>query len=288
MYRYTSKTDLNRNIIMKYQKLNNGIEIPMLGLGVFRMEDKKEAYNSVRKAIDLGYRHIDTAKVYENEEPVGRAIRESGVSREEMFVTTKLWNEDIANDNAQKAFETSLKKLGLDYVDLYLVHWPLKDKYVTIWKEMEKIAQSDKARAVGVSNYQKNHLQEIIDLKSLVPAVNQIELHPYMSQQPLVDFCKQHDINIESWSPLCANKNNLLQEQSLKKIGEKYSKTAAQVVLRWNIERGLIVIPKSSNPKRQAENLDVFDFELTTEDIQVIDSMNKDLRVGPHPDEVGF
>ena len=288
MYRYTSKTDLNRNIIMKYQKLNNGIEIPMLGLGVFRMEDEKEAYNSVRKAIDLGYRHIDTAKVYENEEPVGRAIRESGVSREEMFVTTKLWNEDIANDNAQKAFETSLKKLGLDYVDLYLVHWPLKDKYVTIWKEMEKIAQSDKARAVGVSNYQKTHLQEIIDLKSLVPAVNQIELHPYMSQQPLVDFCKQHNINIESWSPLCANKNNLLQEQSLKKIGEKYSKTAAQVVLRWNIERGLIVIPKSSNPKRQAENLDVFDFELTTEDIQVIDSMNKDLRVGPHPDEVGF
>ena len=288
MYRYTSKTDLNRNIIMKYQKLNNGIEIPMLGLGVFRMEDEKEAYNSVRKAIDLGYRHIDTAKVYENEEPVGRAIRESGVSREEMFVTTKLWNEDIANDNAQKAFETSLKKLGLDYVDLYLVHWPLKDKYVTIWKEMEKIAQSDKARAVGVSNYQKTHLQEIIDLKSLVPAVNQIELHPYMSQQPLVDFCKQHNINIESWSPLCANKNNLLQEQSLKKIGEKYSKTAAQVVLRWNIERGLIVIPKSSNPKRQAENLDVFDFELATEDIQVIDSMNKDLRVGPHPDEVGF
>jgi diketogulonate reductase-like aldo/keto reductase len=273
---------------MDYQKLNNGIEIPSLGLGVFRMDDEKEAYNSVRKAIDLGYRHIDTAKVYENEAPIGRAIRDSGVSREELFVTTKLWNEDIANGNEQKAFETSLRTLGLDYVDLYLVHWPIKGKYVSVWKEMEKIAQSDKARAVGVSNYQENHLQEIINLKSLMPAVNQIELHPYLSQQPLVEFCTQHDIKIESWSPLCANKNNLLQESSLKEIGEKYSKTAAQVVLRWNIERGLIVIPKSSNPTRQAENLDVFDFQLTVQDMQKIDALNKDLRVGPHPDEVGF
>lgn len=273
---------------MDFRKLNNGVAIPALGLGVFRMEDEKEAYNSVRKAIDLGYRHIDTAKVYENEEPVGRAIRESGVSREELFVTTKLWNEDIINNNAQKAFEASLKKLGLDYVDLYLVHWPIKDRYVSVWKEMEKIAQSDKARAVGVSNYQQNHLQEIIDLKSLVPAVNQIELHPYLSQQPLVDFSKHHNIHIQSWSPLCANKNNLLQEQLLQEIGKKYSKTAAQVVLRWNIERGLIVIPKSSNPKRQAENLDVFDFKLTDEDIQKINSLNRDERVGPHPDEVGF
>lgn len=273
---------------MDYQKLNNGIEIPALGLGVFRMDNEKEAYNSVRKAIDLSYRHIDTAKVYENEAPIGRAIRESGVSREQLFVTTKLWNEDIANDNAQKAFDTSLRTLGLDYVDLYLVHWPIKDKYVSVWKEMEKIAQSGKARAVGVSNYQENHLQEIINLKSLVPAVNQIELHPYLSQQPLVEFCTQYDIKIESWSPLCANKNNLLQEPSLIEIGEKYSKTAAQVVLRWNIERGLIVIPKSSNPKRQAENLDVFDFQLTVDDMQKIDALNKDLRVGPHPDEVGF
>ena len=274
--------------IMEYQKLNNGVQIPMLGLGVFRMEDEKEAYNSVRKAIDLGYRHIDTAKVYLNEEPIGRAIRESGVKRQEIFVTTKLWNEDIANDNAQKAFEDSLRKLGLDYVDLYLVHWPIKDKYVSVWKEMEKIVQSGKARAVGVSNYQEKHLQEIIDLKSLVPAVNQVELHPYMSQLPLIEFCNQYDIHVESWSPLCANKNNLLQEPSLKEIGEKYSKSAAQVVLRWNIERELIVIPKSSNPQRQAENLNIFDFDLTVGDMQKIDSLNKNMRVGPNPDEVGF
>lgn len=273
---------------MEYQKLNNGVEIPMLGLGVFRMEDEKEAYNAVRKAIDLGYRHIDTAKVYQNEEPVGRAIRESGVSREELFVTTKLWNEDIANDKAQQAFEESLRKLGLDYIDLYLVHWPIKDKYVSIWREMEKIVQSGKSRAAGVSNYQESHLKEIIDLNSLVPAVNQIELHPYLSQEPLVNFCTQNDIKVESWSPLCANKNNLLEESSLKKIAEKYMKTPAQVILRWNIARGLIVIPKSSNPKRQAENLDVFDFELSVEDMQAIDALNRDERVGPHPDEVGF
>lgn len=273
---------------MKYQKLNNGVEIPALGLGVFRMEDEKEAYNSVRKAIDLGYRHIDTAMIYDNEAPIGRAIRESGVNRDEFFVTTKLWNDDIANDNAQKAFEKSLLTLGLDYVDLYLVHWPIKDKYVSVWQEMEQIAQSGKARAVGVSNYQENHLQEIINLKSLVPAVNQIELHPYLSQKPLVEFCTQHNIKVASWSPLCANKNNLLQEPSLKAIGEKHSKTSAQVVLRWNIERGLVVIPKSSNPVRQAENLDVFNFELSDADIQKIDSLNKDMRVGPHPDKVGF
>ena len=272
---------------MDYRKLNNGIEIPALGLGVFRMDDEKEAYKSVRKAIDLGYRHIDTAKVYENEAPIGKAVRESGVSREELFVTTKLWNDDIANDNAQKAFDKSLRTLGLDYVDLYLVHWPIKDKYVSVWREMEKIALSGKSRAVGVCNYQEEHLQEIINLKSLVPVVNQIELHPYLSQEPLVEFCSQYDIKIESWSPLCANKNNLLQEESLKEIGRKYSKTAAQVVLRWNIERGLIVIPKSSNPIRQAENLDVFDFQLTIEDMKQIEALNKNMRVGSHPNDVG-
>lgn len=273
---------------MDHRKLNNGVEIPALGLGVFRMDNEKEAYNSVRKAIDLGYRHIDTAKVYENEKPIGRAIRECGVSREELFVTTKLWNEDIANDHAQQAFETSLRKLGLDYIDLYLVHWPIKDKYITVWHEMEKIAQSGKARAVGVSNYLEKHLQEIINLKSMVPAVNQIELHPYLSQKPLVEFCTQYDIKVESWSPLCANKNNLLQERTLKEIGEKYSKTPAQVILRWNIERGLIVIPKSSNPNRQAENIDVFDFALSVADMQKMDALNKDMRVGSDPDKVGF
>ena len=230
---------------MDYQELNNGIKIPVVGLGGFRMEDEKEAYNSVRKAIDIGYRHIDTAMIYENEEPVGRAIRESGVNREDIFVTTKLWNEDIKQDNAQSALETSLRNLGLDYIDLYLVHWPIKDKYVSVWKEMEKMLATDKVRAVGVSNYQEKHLQEIIDLRSLVPAVNQIELHPYLSQENLVNFCNQYNIKIESWSPLCANKNNLLDEQMLKDLGEKYSKTPAQIVLRWNIERGLVVIPKS-------------------------------------------
>ncbi len=273
---------------MDYQKLNNGVKIPVVGLGVFRMDNEKEAYNSVRKAIDLGYRHIDTAMIYENEEPVGKAIRESCVNRKDIFVTTKLWNEDIVKGNSQKALETSLKKLGVDYIDLYLVHWPIKDRYVSVWIEMEKLAATDKVRAVGVSNYMEKHLKEILDLHSLVPAVNQIELHPYLSQKGLVEFCTQHDIKIESWSPLCANKNNLLKEQVLIDLGEKYSKTPAQIVLRWNVDRGLIVIPKSSNPIRQAENLDVFDFKLSTEDMEKINNLNKDLRVGPHPDEVGF
>ena len=273
---------------MDYQELNNGLKIPVLGLGVFRMDDKKEAYKSIRKAIDLGYRHIDTAMIYENEEPVGKAIRESGVDRADFFVTTKLWIDDIKNDNAQNALDTSLSKLGLDYVDLYLVHWPIKDKYVSIWKDMERIAATDKVRAVGVSNYQENHLKEILDLRSLVPAVNQIELHPYLSQNDLVEFCTQHNIKIESWSPLCANKNNLLDEQILKDLADKYSKTPAQIILRWNIERGLIVIPKSSNPGRQKENINLFDFSLTAEDIEKVNSLNKDLRVGPHPDIVGF
>lgn len=273
---------------MDYQELNNGLKIPVLGLGVFRMDDKKEAYKSIRKAIDLGYRHIDTAMIYENEEPVGKAIRESGVDRADFFVTTKLWIDDIKNDNAQNALDSSLRKLGLDYVDLYLVHWPIKDKYVSIWKDMERIAATDKVRAVGVSNYQENHIKEILDLRSLVPAVNQIELHPYLSQNDLVEFCTQHNIKIESWSPLCANKNNLLDEQILKDLAEKYSKTPAQIILRWNIERGLIVIPKSSNPGRQKENINLFDFSLTAEDIEKVNSLNKDLRVGPHPDIVGF
>lgn len=273
---------------MDYQELNNGLKIPVLGLGVFRMDDKKEAYKSIRKAIDLGYRHIDTAMIYENEEPVGKAIRESGVDRADFFVTTKLWIDDIKNDNAQNALDSSLRKLGLDYVDLYLVHWPIKDKYVSIWKDMERIAATDKVRAVGVSNYQENHIKEILDLRSLVPAVNQIELHPYLSQNDLVEFCTQHNIKIESWSPLCANKNNLLDEQILKDLADKYSKTPAQIILRWNIERGLIVIPKSSNPGRQKENINLFDFSLTAEDIEKVNSLNKDLRVGPHPDVVGF
>lgn len=273
---------------MDYQKLNNGVKIPVIGLGVFRMDDANEAYNSVRKAIELGYRHIDTAMIYENEEPVGKAIRESGVSRKDFFITTKLWNDDVIKGSVKKAFETSLKKLGLDYIDLYLVHWPIKDKYVSVWKEMEKLAPTDKVRAIGVSNYTKKHLKELLDLRSYVPAVNQIELHPYLSQNDLVEYCFQNNIKIESWSPLCANKNNLLQEQILIDLANKYSKTPAQIVLRWNVERGLIVIPKSSNPTRQAENLDVFDFNLTVEDMEQINSLNKNMRVGPNPDEVGF
>lgn len=273
---------------MKTQKLNNGIEIPMLGLGVFRLKDEKEAYNTVRKAIELGYRHIDTAMIYENEEAVGKAISDSGVAREDIFLTTKLWNEDIRRDNAQKAIDTSLKKLGVDYVDLYLVHWPVKGKYVSVWEEMEKIYASGKAKAVGVSNYLQHHLEEVLAMKSLVPAVNQLEHHPYLVQNDLMKYCIDNSIRPEAWSPFCARKVNLLDEEVLNAIGKKYNKTAAQVVLRWNIDTGVIVIPKSSNPTRQKENLDIFDFSLSNEDINKINALDNNTRVGSHPDEITF
>ncbi len=273
---------------MKYKKLNNGISIPMLGLGVFRLQDQEEAYNTVRNALDVGYRHIDTAMIYENEEAVGKAIKDSGVAREDIFLTTKLWNEDIRRDNAQKAIDVSLKKLGVDYVDLYLVHWPIKGKHASVWNEMEKIYASGKAKAVGVSNYLQHHLEDVLAMKSLVPAVNQVEHHPYLVQNDLINFCIEHDICPEAWSPFCARKNNLLDDNVLKSIGEKYNKTSAQVVLRWNIDTGVIVIPKSSNPERQKENLNVFDFSLSSDDIDAINALDSNRRVGSHPDKITF
>jgi diketogulonate reductase-like aldo/keto reductase len=273
---------------MEYATLNNGIKIPYVGLGVFRLNDDKIAYETVRMALDVGYRHIDTAMIYENEEAVGRAIRDSGVPREEIFLTTKLWNDDIRKDNVQGAFEASLQRLKTEYVDLYLVHWPVKGKYVSVWKEMEKIYAGGKVRAIGVSNYLEHHLDELLETASVIPAVDQIELHPYLTQEKLVNYLHGKNIVPEAWSPFCAKKNNLLEEPILKEIAEKYGKTPAQVVLRWDIQRGIVVIPKSSNLSRQKENLDIFDFELSEEDMKRISSLNKNQRVGSHPDEITF
>lgn len=273
---------------MKKATLNNGIEIPMLGLGVFRMDDEKKAYTSIRKAIEIGYRHIDTAMIYKNEAAVGKAIKDSGIAREEIFLTTKLWNEDIRRNNAQKAIDTSLAKLGMNYVDLYLVHWPIKGKHVTVWSEMERIYASGKAKAVGVSNYLQHHLEDILAMKSLVPAIDQLEHHPYLVQSDLMQFCLDNGIRPEAWSPFCAVKNNLLEETTLKEIGKKYGKTPAQVVLRWNIDTGVAVIPKSSNTERQAENLAIFDFELSPTDIERINAFDRNTRVGSHPDTITF
>jgi diketogulonate reductase-like aldo/keto reductase len=268
-----------------YVTLNNGIKMPQLGLGVWRAADGDEVEQAVAAALKAGYRLIDTAAVYQNEAGVGRAIKSSGIPREEIFVTTKLWNSDQATGNIQGGFETSLQKLGLDYVDLYLIHWPMPaiGKYVEAWLQFEKLLASGKTRAIGVSNFQIEHLEELKKHSSTVPAVNQIELHPYFPQTELRKYAKENSIHIESWSPI-GHGEGLLNEAVLKDIGDKYSKTPAQVVIRWHLQNGLIVIPKSVHAERIRENCDVFDFELSAQDLQAIDGLENGQRRGADPD----
>lgn len=274
---------------MEFKKLNNGIEIPMLGLGTYKIgNNDNDVYRSIRRAIDIGYRHIDTATLYLNEKPVGKAIRESGIPREDIFVTTKLWGSDILDNNIQKAFEESLLNLGLDYLDLYLVHWPVKEKLVSTWKEMEKLFDNGKVRAIGLSNHLIHHMEEVLESASIYPVVNQMELHPYLIQKEITDFCRRYDIIPQAWSPLGSSKVPLLQDENIKNIGDKYNKTTAQVVLRWNIQNGIVAIPKSSSPERQAENFNIFDFKLDKEDIKRINMLDRNHRTGAHPDHIEF
>lgn len=269
--------------------LNNGVKIPQLGLGVWKASDD-EAESAVKTAIESGYQLIDTATIYGNEHGVGRGIAASGVPREELFVTTKLWNTDQGYDSTLAAFEKSLESLGLDYVDLYLIHWPLPaaDKYIDTWKAFEKLYQDGRIKAIGVSNFKPTHLEKLMSETEIVPAVNQIELHPRFTQSETRDFCAQRDIAIESWSPIggSAGAGNVLDEPVLADIGKKYDKSPAQVILRWHIQLGLIVIPKSVHAERIRENIDVFDFELSDEDMQQIATLDTETRQGPDPDEV--
>lgn len=273
---------------MEKIKLNNGIEMPSIGLGVFRLEDNKEAQRVVETALAVGYRHIDTAMYYQNEEAVGKAVKNSGIPREEIFITTKMWNDDQRSGKVKEAFEASLRRLGADYIDLYLIHWPVEGKYAETWKKFEEIYQAGKVKAIGVSNFKQHHLEILAKGSSITPAVNQIELHPYLIQQNDLDYCKRVGIQTEAWSPFAANQTGLLDEVILKKISAKYSKTPAQVILRWDYQRGVVTIPKSANEKRMAENLNIFDFNLTDDEIKAINSLNKDARIGPDPDHVDF
>lgn len=265
--------------------LHDGVKMPWLGLGVYKTKEGEEVIQSVKSAIAAGYRSIDTAAIYGNEEGVGQALRECGVPREELFITTKVWNEDQGYESTLKAFETSRKKLGLDTLDLYLVHWPGKDKYKETWKALIQLQKEGLVRSIGVSNFQIHHLRDIIEDSGVVPTVNQVELHPLNTQKELLQYARENNIVLEAWSPLMQGN---LDQPALTKIAEKYGKSAAQIVLRWDLQNGVIVIPKSVKEHRIRENADIFDFELSAEDMAAIDELNENKRFGPNPDEFLF
>jgi len=262
--------------------LNNGLDMPWLGLGVYKVKDGKEVEESVCAALETGYRSIDTASIYDNERGVGKAIRECGIPREEIFLTTKVWNSDMREKRTLDAFEESLEKLGTDYVDLYLIHWPVPGFYKHTWKDMENICQSGRARAIGVSNFLIHHLQDLMSVNEVVPAVNQIEFHPYLVQPELLQFCQDQGIRVEAWSPLM--RGRILDHVSIQTIAEKHNRTPAQVVLRWDLQHGVVTIPKSVHRERIEENSRIFDFELSEADMVEIDSLDVNQRVGPDPD----
>ncbi|MEH6949647.1 aldo/keto reductase [Bacillus sp. JJ634] len=270
--------------------LYNGVKMPWLGIGVFKVEEGPELVNAVKFAIKHGYRSIDTAAIYENEEGVGQAIREglgeTGMSREELFVTSKVWNSDLGYESTIAAYETSLKKLGLDYLDLYLIHWPVEGKYKEAWRALETLYKEGKVKAIGVSNFQIHHLEDLMKDAEIKPMINQVEYHPRLTQKEVQTFCQEHGIQLEAWSPLM--QGQLLDNPVLQKIAHTHNKTIAQVIIRWDLQNGVVTIPKSTKEHRIVENSAVFDFELTKEEMQRIDELNENHRVGPDPDNFDF
>lgn len=264
--------------------------MPWFGLGVFKVKEGSEVVEAVKAAIKNGYISIDTAAIYQNEEGVGQGIRESGVARDSLFVTSKVWNSDQGYESTLQAFETSLQKLGMDYLDLYLIHWPGKDsaKYKETWRALEKLYKDGKVRAIGVSNFHVHHLEDLIADAEIKPMVNQVEYHPHLAQLELRDYCKKQGIQLEAWSPL--KQGQLLNEPTIVEIADKYQKSPAQIILRWDLQNEVVTIPKSIKEHRIIENADIFDFELAPEDMAKLDGLNKNERVGSNPDEfeVGF
>lgn len=265
--------------------LNNGVKIPYLGLGTFETDDKT-AKASVEEALEAGYRHVDTAAMYRNEKGVGQGVNNNPVPREEVFVTSKVWNSDQGYEQTLKAFDSSLKKLDFDYLDLYLIHWPVPDKFKDTWKALEKLYEDGLIRAIGVSNFTGNHLEDLLADANVVPAVNQVEFHPRLIQQDLRDFCNRHNIRYEAWSPLM--KGEILRHPIIVNIAGKHRKTPAQVVIRWDLQKDVISIPKSKTPERIRENADVFDFSLSEEEMQEIDALDQNARIGPDPNLISF
>lgn len=274
------------NSLQDTTTLHNGVKMPWFGLGVFKVKEGSEVVESVKAAIKNGYKSIDTAAVYKNEEGVGQALKEAGVPREELFITTKVWNSDQGYESTLQAFETSLEKLGLDYLDLYLIHWPVAGKYKETWKALEKLYKDGRVRAIGVSNFHVHHLKDLLADAEIKPMVNQVEYHPHLAQTELLEFCKAEGIQMEAWSPL--KQGELLSEPTIVEIAEKHNKSSAQIILRWDLQNEVVTIPKSIKEHRLIENADIFDFELSAEDMDVLNSLNKNERVGPDPDNFDF
>ncbi|PRS44407.1 aldo/keto reductase [Bacillus sp. RJGP41] len=270
--------------------LHNGVKMPWFGLGVFKVEEGPELVNAVKVAIKHGYRSIDTAAIYENEEGVGQGIREglkeAGISREDLFVTSKVWNADLGYESTIAAYEKSLQKLGLEYLDLYLIHWPVEGKYKEAWRALETLYKEGKVKAIGVSNFQIHHLKDLMENAEVKPMVNQVECHPRLTQKEVQAFCKEQGIQLEAWSPLM--QGELLDNEVLQAIATKHGKSVAQVILRWDLQNGIVTIPKSTKEHRIVENSTVFDFELTEEEMNQIDGLNQNHRVGPDPDNFDF
>lgn len=273
---------------MDYIEFYNGNQMPMLGLGTFRVENDDTCKEAVKHAIESGYRSIDTAKVYGNEEQVGQGIKEglesTGLNREDIFVTSKLFFEDFGRENVAQAYETSIQKLGLDYLDLYLVHWPGTNEAIMIdtWKGMEDLYKDNKVKNIGVSNFNPDHFEALLAQVSIKPVINQVEFHPYFTQEKLRKYLEAQNIYMESWSPFM--NAQILNDETLNEIGKEVNKTAAQVIIKWNMQHNVVVIPKSVTSSRIEENIDVFDFELSADQMKRIDDLNKDQRIGPDPD----
>jgi diketogulonate reductase-like aldo/keto reductase len=262
--------------------LSNGKKMPWLGFGVFKIEDGPEVENAVLWALEAGYRSIDTASIYGNERGVGRAIKQSGISRESIFITTKVWNSDQGYDATLSAFEESLKRIDTDYVDLYLVHWPVPNLYIETWKALERVYQYGRAKAIGVSNFLIHHLHTLRNQCEIFPMVNQVEFHPFLIQPELLRFCMHNKIQMEAWSPL--TRGRLLDNTVIREIAARYDRTPAQVILRWDIQHGIVTIPKSVHRERIVENSQIFDFELSEEDMDSLDALDEGRRLGPDPD----
>lgn len=267
---------------MEYKVLSNKVKIPIIGMGGWAQREQ-----NITNALDAGYRLIDTAAQYENESEVGKAICNSGIPREDIFITTKLWNDDVRSGNVRKAFEESLKKLKTDYVDLYLIHYPA-DGYIKAWEEICKLYEKGMIRSVGVSNFQPHHINDLINADLPCPMVNQIEEHPYFSNNEVVSFCNKKNIAVEAWCPLGGPGSGVLKDKTIVGLAGKYNKSSAQIILKWQLQRGIICIPKSSKTDHMKNNLEVFDFVLDERDVELIDALNKNERLGADPDNFDF